>query len=101
MLNTATVAETLNLQASFSKSMSQVVPTYIQGSKNHYKFVTWVIDESLDSNYRLVTDITALSSERSEIETFAQYKNRLKMQRMFKKHRYMFTTDISTSNGRN
>ena len=99
MINTLTISETQRLQESFSKSMSQVVPTYIQGSKNHYKFVTWVIYESLDSNYRLVTDITALSSERSEIETFAQYKNRLKMQRFFKKYRYMFTTDLSTNNG--
>jgi hypothetical protein len=99
MINTLTISETQRLQESFTKSMTQIVPTYIQGYKNHYKFVTWVIDESLDSNYRLVTDITALSSERSEIETFAQYKNRLKMQRMFKKYRYMFTTDISAKNG--
>ena len=98
-MNTLIISETQRLQESFTKSMAQIVPTYIQGSKNHYKFVTWVIDESLDSNYRLVTDITALSSERSEIETFAQYKNRLKMQRMFKKYRYMFTTDLSTNNG--
>ena len=62
--------------------------------KNHYKFVNWVIDQSLDSNYRLVTDITALSQKRSEIESFSEYKIRLKIQKFLLKYRHYFITDL-------
>ena len=95
-MNTATIQETNRLQASFLKSMNMTVPSYVIGPKKHYKFVNWVIDESLDSNLKLVSDITALASKRSDIETYEQYKGRQKMQRLLLKYRYMFTTDISS-----
>ena len=79
--------------------MKNPVPSYVIGPKKHFKFVSWVIDESLDSNLKLVNDITTLPNERSSLESFEQYKTRQQMQRLMMKYRYMFTTDISTSNG--
>jgi hypothetical protein len=96
MINTEIIAETNRLKDSFLKSMSMIVPSYVIGPKNHYKLVNWVIDESLDSNYRLVTDITALNAKRSELESFEQYKARLKMQKLLMKYRYMFITDLTS-----
>jgi hypothetical protein len=99
MINTATIQQTNDLQASFLKNMKNPVPSYVIGPKKHFKFVSWVIDESLDSNLKLVNDITTLPNERSSLESFEQYKTRQQMQRLMMKYRYMFTTDISTSNG--
>jgi hypothetical protein len=96
MINTAIIQETNKLKDSFLKNMSNPVPGYVVGSKKHFKFVNWVIDESLDSNLKLVNDITALSNKRSDLESFEEYKVRQKMQRLLMKYRYMFTTDIST-----
>ena len=98
MINTAIISETNKLQASFLKNMNQPAPSYVVGPKKHFKFVSWIIDESLDSNLKLVNDITTLSNERSHLETFEQYKIRQQMQRLMMKYRYMFTTDISISN---
>jgi hypothetical protein len=94
-MNNAIIQETNRLFQSFSKSLNLDVPSYVIGSKKHYKFVNWVIDESLDSNLGLVNDITTLPNKRSDIETYEQYKMRQKMQRALLKYRYMFTTDIS------
>jgi hypothetical protein len=96
MINIETILETNKLKDSFLKNMNNVVPSYVTGSKKHFKFVNWVIDESLDSNLKLVNDITVLSNERSNLESFEEYKIRQKMQRLLMKYRYMFTTDIST-----
>lgn len=96
MINTAIIQETNKLKDSFLKNMNSPVPAYVVGSKKHFKFVNWVIDESLDSNLKLVDDITTLSNERSDLESFEEYKIRQQMQRLLMKYRYMFTTDIST-----
>lgn len=96
MINTAIIQETNKLKDSFLKNMNKSVPGYVTGSKKHFKFVNWVIDESLDSNLKLVNDITTLSNKRSNLESFEEYKVRQKMQRLLMEYRYMFTTDIST-----
>jgi len=98
MINTEIIAETNRLKESFLKNMNMNVPAYVIGPKQHFRFVNWVIDESLDSNYRLVTDITALNAKRSELESFEQYKARLKMQKLLMKYRYMFITDLAAKN---
>ena len=98
MINTAIIQETNRLKDSFLKNMSMSVPSYVIGPKQHFKFINWIIDESLDSNLRLVNDITTLSNERSELETYEEYKTRQKMQRLLMKYRYMFTTDLATKN---
>jgi hypothetical protein len=95
-MNNATIQETNRLFQSFSKNLNLSVPSYVIGPKNHYRFVNWVIDESLDSNLGLVNDITALPNKRSDIESFEQYKIRQKMQRALLKYRYMFTTNITS-----
>ena len=95
-MNNATIHETNRLFQSFSKNLNLSVPSYVIGPKNHYRFVNWVIDESLDSNLSLVNDITALPNKRSDIESFEQYKMRQKMQRALLKYRYMFTTNITS-----
>lgn len=95
-MNNATIQETNRLFQSFSKNLNLSVPSYVIGPKNHYRFVNWVIDESLDSNLGLVNDITALPNKRSDIESFEQYKLRQKMQRALLKYRYMFTTNITS-----
>jgi glutamate racemase len=96
MINTAIIRETNRLKESFLKNMNMSVPSYVIGAKQHFKFVNWVIDESLDSNLKLVNDITTISNERSNLESFEEYKSRQKMQRLLMRYRYMFTTDIST-----
>lgn len=98
MINTAIIHETNRLKESFLKNMSMSVPSYVIGPKQHFRFVNWIIDESLDSNLKLVNDITTLSNKRSDVESFEEYKTRQKMQRLLMKYRYMFTTDISTKN---
>ena len=95
-MNNATIHETNRLFQSFSKNLNLSVPSYVIGPKNHYRFVNWVIDESLDSNLSLVNDITVLPNKRSDIESFEQYKMRQKMQRALLKYRYMFTTNITS-----
>lgn len=98
MINTAIIHETNRLKESFLKNMNMSVPSYVIGPKQHFRFVNWIIDESLDSNLKLVNDITTLSNKRSDVESFEEYKTRQKMQRLLMKYRYMFTTDISTKN---
>ena len=97
-MNNATIQETNKMKAVFEAAMSKTVPSYIIGPKKHYKFVNWIIDESLDSNLKLVNDITTLPNKRSDIESFEEYKVRQKMQRLLMKYRYMFTTDLSNKN---
>lgn len=97
-MNNATIQETNKMKAVFEAAMSKTVPSYILGPKKHYKFVNWIIDESLDSNLKLVNDITTLPNKRSDIESFEEYKVRQKMQRLLMKYRYMFTTDLSNKN---
>jgi hypothetical protein len=98
MINTAIIHETNRLKESFLKNMNMSVPSYVIGAKQHFRFVNWIIDESLDSNLRLVNDISALPNKRSDVETFEEYKSRQKMQRLLMRYRYMFTTDLASKN---
>jgi hypothetical protein len=94
-MNTTTIQESNKMKASFEAAMSKPVPSYILGPKRHFKFINWVIDQSLDSNLKLVNDITTLPNNRHNLESFEEYKIRQKMQRLLIKYRYMFTTDLA------